>query len=702
MRVALTPLSLAIASAITFSHSNGFAATQNTSAMETMVVTATREAKDKSTLSESVSVLSEQDLELIAPSHPAEALNQIAGVHVNNLGGEGHMSAIRQPITTSGVYLFLEDGVPTRPTGYFNHNGLYEVNIPQSSRLEVTKGPASALYGSDAIGGVINSLTKPAPINQASETDINLEAGSHGWKRLLTSFATGINDHSGLRIDINATDSDGYRDNADYTRYSTTLRYDNQLTDKLKLKVLGSYSDIEQSGVSSLEYDDYKNDPKKNRYQGDIGYRDVKALRLSAEFNYQMTDDQLLTITPFYRDNSMEMMPSWMVTYDPNVRDYQFQSYGALLKFRQNLWQDRVQVITGLDIDYTPSTYEEEDITVTTQGDLFTDYQKTGNKHYDFESDQLSLAPYIHLEWQFAEKWRLNAGARYDYFEVDYSDKLAGQAVDSRHLRPESQTLRYDEVSPKLGLVYQYTSNHNAYLSYRQAFRAPTIGNLFRPGSSLESDQLEPVTSDSVELGLRGRFSPRLAYELAIYDMDIENDIVSFIDGSDRKSVNAGETSHKGIELSLQSQITDNFSVSLAANYTRQRYEDFSYVYLVWPSLQSINFAGFDVAKAPKKTANLNLTYKPPFLPKASASLEYEYLGEYYTDQTNTAKYDGHELVNLRLHYEVSPQLSTYLRVMNISDERYSTYTSNQVGDPDISYRPGLPRSVYAGVRLSF
>jgi outer membrane receptor protein involved in Fe transport len=275
----------------------------------------------------------------------------------------------------------------------------------------------------------------------------------------------------------------------------------------------------------------------------------------------------------------MELMPSWMVTYDPNVRDYQFQSYGALLKFRQNLWQDRVQVITGLDIDYTPSTYEEEQISVTTQGDLFTDYQRLGNNNYDFESDQLSLAPYIHVEWQLAEKWRLNAGARYDYFEVDYTDKLAGQPVDSSHLRPESQTLRYDELSPKLGLVYQYSTNadshHNAYLSYRYAFRAPTIGNLFRPGSSQDSDQLEPVTSDSIELGLRGRFSPRLAYELAIYDMTIENDIVSFIDGADRKSINAGETSHKGIELSLQSQVTDSLTVGLAASYTRQRYEDF-------------------------------------------------------------------------------------------------------------------------------
>jgi outer membrane receptor protein involved in Fe transport len=78
----------------------------------------------------------------------------VAGVWVSVTGGEGHQTAIRQPLNTNPVYLFLEDGVPTRSTGFFNHNALYEVNLPGAEGIEVTKGPGSALYGSDAIGGV--------------------------------------------------------------------------------------------------------------------------------------------------------------------------------------------------------------------------------------------------------------------------------------------------------------------------------------------------------------------------------------------------------------------------------------------------------------------------------------------------------------------------------------------------------------------
>ena len=113
--------------------------------LDSLVVTATREAKPQQEVAESIAVTTSEDIEFVAPTHPADVLNRTAGVHINNLGGEGHMTSIRQPITTGGVYLFLEDGIPTRPTGLFNHNALYEINLPQADRIEVIKGPGSAL-----------------------------------------------------------------------------------------------------------------------------------------------------------------------------------------------------------------------------------------------------------------------------------------------------------------------------------------------------------------------------------------------------------------------------------------------------------------------------------------------------------------------------------------------------------------------------
>ena len=107
-----------------------------------IVVTATREEKLVNEVPHAISVARSPDINRVSPAHPSELMNRFPGVHVNDLGGEGHMTAIRQPITTSGVYLFLEDGIPIRPTGLFNHNALYEINLPQSDRVEINKGLA--------------------------------------------------------------------------------------------------------------------------------------------------------------------------------------------------------------------------------------------------------------------------------------------------------------------------------------------------------------------------------------------------------------------------------------------------------------------------------------------------------------------------------------------------------------------------------
>ncbi|WP_101757221.1 TonB-dependent receptor [Oceanicoccus sp. KOV_DT_Chl] len=692
--------SIAIPSALAESKS------ANISKLETVVVTATREARRKMDIPESIQSFDRETIDAVSPSHPSEILNRAAGVHVNNLGGEGHMTSIRQPITTRGVYLYLEDGVPIRPTGFFNHNSLYEVNIPQSGQLEVTKGPGPALYGSDAIGGIINSISRIPP----SETEVmlNLEAGSDDWKRALLSAGTTQGKH-GFVINLNVTDNKGYSDEADYSRESITGRWDVAVNEKLAIKTLFSYTEVDQSGVSSLEEFDYKNDDAKNTFHGDTAFREVEALRVSSEFSWELNDKELLTLTPYLRDNTMTMSPSWMVTYDPNERESSFQSYGLLTKYRINT-SDKTLWILGLDVDYTPSEYQEGAIDHTQVGDIYTGYSPLGNSNYDYDAEQTSISPYVHLEVQLTEKLVASLGVRYDNFDINYEDNLdnttpsrvfipqLGRPVS--HLRPEDQKTTFEEFSPKLGLVYQANDNHAAYINYRQAFSIPSVGTLFRSGSTLNTDELEPITSDSYEIGVRGEATSWLFYEVAVYLMQIEDDIVSVVNGFERNVYNAGETEHKGIEISLSGAITEEFSYALALTITEQQYEKFSYT-CCFPST-NVDVSGNDIALAPETIGNFTLAYVPSALPALRIEIEWEHLGEYYTDNSNTEKYDGHDLYNLRANYQITDAFELYARVQNISDELYSTYTSNQVGDPDISYRPGQPRSIYGGFRYTF
>lgn len=665
--------------------------------LDVIVVTAIREAKPKSELPEAVTVLNEHQIQSVAPSHPADLLNRVPGVYINQMGGEGHMTSIRQPLTTAGVYLFLEDGIPTRPTGYFNHNGLYEVNIPQASSVEVTRGPGSALYGSDAIGGIINSLTA-APPALGDDAGFDVETGSDGWKRALLSAGSRYALDAGIIAQFNSTDSDGFREDDDYERQSASLRWDTPVTDNTSAKTILVWNDIDQSGSSGLFVTDYHDHPEENYYRGDIARREVYALRLSSEFTLLHGDRETFSITPFYRDNQMDLMPSWMLSFDPQQYTTDFQSYGLLTKYRLNLPDIHGQLITGVDIDTTPSSYEENQLVMTKIGNEYISYAYTGRCNYDFEAQQHSISPYAHFEWEPADKIRASLGLRYDAFEVEYNDRLPASVPEiigfRRWYRPDDQTTTYEQWSPKLGLVYNIHARHNLYTNYRHAFRVPTAGQLFRSGSNINSDQLDPVRSDSIEIGARGQLLRWLGYEVAAYHMKTKDDIVNYIDSSVRYITNAGETRHDGIEMSLSGDISNEWGFEVAWTWTRQTYEDFSYVC----GVVTCNWAGNDIMQAPQSLGHAALSYEPVAWRALRLELELEHMGRYYIDQTNTDEYDGHNLLNLRARYQINTDIEVYARVQNITDRRYSTSTSM---DPvnGVEYRPGQPLGGFVGFR---
>src|SRR5690606_35537771 len=85
-----------------------------------------------------------------------QVVKQAPGVFMSTSsvsGNEQHMMAVRSPITTKALFLYLEDGIPIRPSAIFNHNALIETNQTAFDRIEILKGPASSIYGSDAVGG---------------------------------------------------------------------------------------------------------------------------------------------------------------------------------------------------------------------------------------------------------------------------------------------------------------------------------------------------------------------------------------------------------------------------------------------------------------------------------------------------------------------------------------------------------------------
>ena len=661
----------------------------------TITVTGTREEVLKAETAETSDQLDQQIIQDTKPAHPAEILDRIPGVHISVTNGEGHTAAIRQPMTTKAVYLYLEDGIPTRSTGFFNHNALYEVNIPQSAGVEITKGPGTSLYGSDAVGGVVNVLTRPAPLQP--EAEVSVEAGEFGWQRVLLSGGNTFGD-DGVRGDLNITHTDGWRDGTEYDRQSATVRWDRFLEDGASLKTVLATSNIDQqtAGTSRLSEADYLNDPTKNKTP--ISYREVQALRLSTAYEKE-SKNSLLSLTPYVRHNFMDYMPNWSLNYDPSVQETESNSLGLLAKYRMDFDTNRTRLIVGADIDYTPGSRLEHSIDAIRVSGIFTSYT-VDEVIYDYDVTYTGVSPYLHVETSPWDKWRFSAGLRYDNFEYDYDNNMADGVltvasatkplgVDYHH--PGDTAVDFSHFSPKLGATYQFSDTLNGFMSYRHAFRAPSESQLFRPGTSAESLNLDAVKADSVELGVRGNPGDRLSYEVSIYTMRVKDDLVTYVDPDPtlpRITVNAGETLHKGIELGIDSALTDEVQLAVSVSYAEHTYEDWVH--------SGVDYSGNEIESAPRNIANTRLNYKPELLNGGRVEAEWVHMGKYWMDQSNTGKYDGHDFYNLRANYFVSTAFEVYARVMNVTDERYAEAASNG------EYAPGMPRTVYGGVTYKF
>jgi len=347
---------VALASATSVAHAQQPAATELK--VEEIVVTGSREATLRAETPASVSVISGDTVDYVKPSHPSEIMNRIPGVTVQQTNGEGHLTGIRQPIGTSPVYLFLEDGVPVRASGFFNHNAMYEINMPMSSGIEVTRGPGTALQGSDAIGGIVNVLTR-AP-SEVFEGRLSAETGDAGWRRVMGSVSNSWGE-TGVRADINLTDSDGWRDDTAYDRQSLTLRADHQFANSSRLKAVFSASRIDQEtgANSALPLSDFLNNPTRNVFP--FAYRQVQSLRGSAEWSLEQ-GPALITVTPYFRKSEMDLLATFMLNNDPTDSSTGYQSAGLLATYRYDFEPLRTRVITGVDLDYSPGFREEERI----------------------------------------------------------------------------------------------------------------------------------------------------------------------------------------------------------------------------------------------------------------------------------------------------------------------------------------------------
>ncbi len=657
-----------------------------------LVVSTSREEQLAARTPLSVEVIGAAEIAEARSHHPADIVNRAPGVYVSSAGGEGHFTAIRQPITTKAVYAFLEDGVPTRSTGFFNHNGLYEINLPQAGRIEVIKGPGTAIYGSDAVGGVVNSFTRNP--SDSPEAELFVEGGSNTYLRALGTASASTGRH-GFRLDANVTSSDGYRDGATYTRQSGTARWDMALgTARLKTVATVTHVDQPGDGGGEISAEDFATSPSRV-YTG-IAFRRVLAGRVSSELQATRGASSF-GATVFARYNELDLLPSWQLSFDPQVWESRHRSIGVLTRVRRALPALGASVSTGLDVEYSPGSRRETRIAVERSGNDFLGYADA-DVQYDYDVDFWQASPYAQAEVALADGLQLNAGVRFDNLGYDYQNRL-GELATGSHRRPPSTSVSFSRLSPKVGVAWELRSNLSVFASYRAAFRAPSESQLFRQGAAESTVDLQPVKANSIEGGVRATLGGTMTVEATVYSMRMNDDILTFFDPGTglRLTQNAGATSHRGIEVGVGFAPLPAVRLDGSLAYAHHRYERWQ----ARGGADPIDYSGNEMELAPQLFGTAKVTVKPAFARDGALSVEFVRLGSYFMDPANTHEYEGHSLLNVQANVPVYAGLDVVARVSNVTGERYAE-TSSFNAQQGERFRPGAPRQVYVGAQYRF
>ena len=211
--------------------------------------------------------------------------------------------------------------------------------------------------------------------------------------------------------------------------------------------------------------------------------------------------------------------------------------------------------------------------------------------------------------------------------------------------RPVDRTDEFTNFAPRFSLVWRPVDGIAAYLALARGFRAPEVTELYRLQRQQSVADLDSEHVDAVELGLRWR-GAGARINLAAYAMDKDNVILRDSAGF---NVSDGKTRHRGIEYEFDWSPAEGWSIAGAGSYARHEYR---FTAAVEQGEQITS--GDDIDTAPRELHALRLRRETDTL---AAELEWLHVGDYWANAANTARYGGHDLVNLRLSWRPATRL---------------------------------------------
>ena len=474
--------------------------------LDQIVVTANRVEQKNFESKANIGVITKKEIEIRHYQNVKEAIRDIPGVVILDYGRPGYDSSNSVRLNGSDKVVVLVDGIRESQA---NVNPLATtdfISIDNIERIEVLKGAASALYGADAKGGVINIITK---VPNKQQTKLSAAVGNFGYEqyRLSNEGSDGKWSYRVLAEKDNLGNAkDGKGNTITRDLKATTLAF--QLRNKISDK-----SDL------SLAYNSYKSDfvYDDKFYDGNItsGYRNNTEWTLNFTHDFDNDTHNLLSIKRLEFDS-----------------DYSNDSYKQISNNVKslNVTDQFTKKLSDKHILSSGVTYQTDDI----------DYR---NVYYSgtpsiIQETITSKAIYLQDEWNIMKDWNFTTGLRYD------NHSIAGSAF-----------------TPRFNLGYKVNDDTNYYVSYNKFFVAPGVSNYYH--AKYGNPDLLPEKGYTYEFGYNHRFNDTTIFNAHIFKRHSSNSI-GYWSG---KYQNIGEEATKGFDATITKQFNKNFKANLGYTY---------------------------------------------------------------------------------------------------------------------------------------
>ena len=598
-------------------------------------------------------VVGQAEIERIRFVDPDELLDRIPG--------ETQVRNLRIPDGGKSYTLGFVDGIPIEnPYGGATAR-LDRVNTYDIQRVEVIKGPTSALYPNNVFGGVVNVITRDAP--DETEVGISAELGNFNRQRFDVNLGSTIGNF-GYFVDVNTRRLDGLREGAHNDRDNASAKFTYQINQNTKLFSRLELIEEDFEARGDLTAEQINEDPTQagTLSESTEFEQDVASFGFSHNLATGLLDGSILRRTKNSIGQSRFSGP----------QDSEDIGINFNLKYRHDLQNGTLIVgLDNYDGEENVQQFDRDDTELTGESTAF--------------STHLDIAAYFaQYQTNLSNNLSMTVGLRYEDI-TSSSTIFAEQETD------------FSDLAPKLGFNYHLSEEQQIWFSVSEGFYAPNVDDLF----DLENGNpnLQPEEAQNIELGFRGNWG-NWAYDSSLYHNEIANYLVTqeFFDATGNEfelTTNAGQVTVKGVESVIEySQPDSNWRLGLTHTYTDNRYDSF---------VQSTvgaedDLTGNILRRSPDHHLNVRLAVEP--IDKLTIELEGDFYSSYFADNANSpeSKFTRDERINLRMSYE-HESWRYWVNVLNITDtlEDRATFSRGTM-----TFRTVDGLNYYAGMSYQF